>query len=173
MNTIASDDTIQWLLGADNPPVRYLTLVHLMGREPESPEAREAKSQLMNYEVTRETLARGAEFWHPEGTYDGKGISEKLPKEASALKQACTDAGVRVTDFAVNAWDGVYGGCPVRAQDREKYLEQVHRMIEFAAAIDCGAGITLSGTVEERLSRSQMRRNLVRALGDAIRIAWS
>ncbi len=67
MNTIVSDGTIQWLLGADNPPVRYLTLVHLLGRAPESPEVRDAKSHLMNYEVTREILAHGAEFWHPEG----------------------------------------------------------------------------------------------------------
>ena len=67
MNTIACDDTIQWLLGEDNPPVRYLTLMHVLGRDPESPEAREAKSRLMDYEVTREILAHGAEFWHPEG----------------------------------------------------------------------------------------------------------
>jgi len=67
MNTIASDETIQWLLGADNPPVRYLTLVHLLGRDPESSEARDAKSHLMDYEVTREILAHGSEFWHPEG----------------------------------------------------------------------------------------------------------
>ena len=67
MNKIASDGTIQWLLGADNPPVRYLTLVHLLGRAPGSSEVRDAKSRLMDYEVTREILAHGSEFWHPEG----------------------------------------------------------------------------------------------------------
>jgi hypothetical protein len=67
MNKIVSDGTIEWLLGADNPPVRYLTLVHLLGRAPESSEVREARSRLMDYEVTREILAHGAEFWHPEG----------------------------------------------------------------------------------------------------------
>jgi hypothetical protein len=67
MNKIVSDGTIQWLLGADNPPVRYLTLVHLLGRDPESSEVRDAKSHLMDYGVTREILAHGAEFWHPEG----------------------------------------------------------------------------------------------------------
>ena len=67
MNKIVSDGAIQWLLGADNPPVRYLTLVHLLGRDPDSSEVRDAKSHLMDYEVTREILAHGSEFWHPEG----------------------------------------------------------------------------------------------------------
>jgi len=67
MNKIASDGAIQWLLGVDNPPVRYLTLVHLLGCDPESSEVREAKSHLMDYGVTREILAHGEEFWHPEG----------------------------------------------------------------------------------------------------------
>jgi len=114
---------------------------------------------------------RYVEFWHPEGTWDGKGISGELPKDAPALKHACGQAGVKVTDFVLNAWDGLYGGCPVRGEDRSKYIEQVHKMIEFAKAIDCQGGITLSGTVGERLTRSQMRKNLMRALGDAIEIA--
>jgi len=66
MNTIASDRTIQWLLGEDNPPVRYLTLMHLLGRDPESAEVLDAKAHLMDYEVTWEILAHGSEFWHPE-----------------------------------------------------------------------------------------------------------
>ena len=68
MNKIASDDTIQWLLGDDNPPVRYLTLVHLQGRAPDSSGVRDAKSRLMDYKITREILAHGSEFWHPEGS---------------------------------------------------------------------------------------------------------
>ena len=67
MSTIASDSTLQWLLSADNPPVRYLTLLHLLGRDPESDEVREAKAHLMDYTVTREILTHGAEFWFPEG----------------------------------------------------------------------------------------------------------
>jgi hypothetical protein len=66
MNTHVPDDVIQWLLGEDNPPVRYLTLVHLLGQDLESSEVRDARSRLMDYEVTREILAHGSEFWHPE-----------------------------------------------------------------------------------------------------------
>jgi len=72
MNTIASDRTVQWLLGEDNPPVRFLTLVHLLGRDPESAEVLAAKSHLMDYEVTRRILAHGPEFWQPEGKTFGK-----------------------------------------------------------------------------------------------------
>jgi len=67
MSKLASDETIDWLLGEGNPPVRYLTLVHLLERDPESPEVRDANSRLMEYEVTREILAHGPEFWHPDG----------------------------------------------------------------------------------------------------------
>jgi len=67
MNGNATYDTMQWLLGEDNPPVRYLTLLHLLKRSPESSEVRRAKSQLMEYEVTQEILAHGDEFWYPEG----------------------------------------------------------------------------------------------------------
>jgi hydroxypyruvate isomerase len=44
-------------------------------------------------------------------------------------------------------------------------------MIDFAKAIDCHRGITLSGTVDPALSRSQMRQNLESALGEAAAIA--
>jgi hypothetical protein len=55
MSKIVSDGAIQWLLGADNPPVRYLTLVHVLGRGPESSEVRDAESRLMR-------IARGQVF---------------------------------------------------------------------------------------------------------------
>ena len=67
MSEIASNSTIQWLLGEDNPPVRYLTLVHLLGNDPEATEARDARSRLMDYGVTRAILAHGIEFWSTEG----------------------------------------------------------------------------------------------------------
>ena len=63
MSSNVRDNTIQWLLGEDNLPVRYLTLVHLLGRDPESSEVRDERSQLMDYEVTREILAHGSELW--------------------------------------------------------------------------------------------------------------
>jgi len=67
MRRLASDGTIDWLLGEDNPPVRYLTSVHLLERDPGSSEVRDAKSRLMEYDVTRAILEHGSEFWHPAG----------------------------------------------------------------------------------------------------------
>lgn len=68
MSTIASGSTVQWLLGEDNPPVRYLTLIHLLGRAPDDPDVIDAKARLMEYEVTREILAHSSEFWLPNGS---------------------------------------------------------------------------------------------------------
>jgi hypothetical protein len=40
-------DPVPWLLGADNPSVRYLTLVDILGQPAGSPEALEAKKAIM------------------------------------------------------------------------------------------------------------------------------
>lgn len=56
------DKVVEWLLGGDNPPVRYLTLVNLLGKSPRSREVREARSRGMDYSVTREILRRAREF---------------------------------------------------------------------------------------------------------------
>jgi hydroxypyruvate isomerase len=44
-------------------------------------------------------------------------------------------------------------------------------MIDFAKVAGCRKGIALSGTVDPALSRSQMRGNLEKALGEAVEIA--
>ena len=111
------------------------------------------------------------EFWHPEATWDGKGINANLPKDAAGIRQACSEHGVTVNDFVLNAWDGLYGGCPVRGEDRGVFIEQVHKMIAFAEAIGCRKLAVLSGTVEAGLSRPHMRQNLENALAEAVEIA--
>ncbi len=111
------------------------------------------------------------EFWHPEGTFDGRAVRFDLPKDAAELKQSCRDYGVAINDFAMHAWDGSIGGSPVKAADRAKYLEQIARMIRFGKSIGCAKGITLSGVVDPALSRTQMRGNLERALGEAAEMA--
>lgn len=72
MVTRVSDDTLQWLLGQDNPPVRYLTLLNLLEKSPAAAEVQEAKGRLMDYSVTRQILDHGPEFRHPEGKTFGK-----------------------------------------------------------------------------------------------------
>ena len=67
MHTSGSAPIRQWLLGEDNPPVRYLTLVHLLGREPQDPEVEKARSCLMDYSVTQQILEHGDSFWSPDG----------------------------------------------------------------------------------------------------------
>ena len=87
------------------------------------------------------------------------------------MRRACDRNGVTLNDFALHAWDGSIGGCPVKPQDRGRYLEQIRKMIAFAEAAGCRKGITLSGTVDPSLSRAEMHKNLEDALAEAVRIA--
>ena len=50
----APSKVIDWLLGEENPPVRYLTLTRLLGRSAASAEVRRAKARLMDYRVTQQ-----------------------------------------------------------------------------------------------------------------------
>ncbi len=111
------------------------------------------------------------EFWHPEGTFDGKQIDFEQPKDASALGQACRQHGVELNDFAMHAWDGSIGGSPVKTEDRDPYLAQIKKMINFAQSAGCSKGITLSGTVDPALSRTEMRSNFESALAEAVELA--
>jgi len=114
---------------------------------------------------------REIEFWHPEGTFDGRELRMDLAKDAAELREACRQHRATINDFALHAWDGSIGGSPVKAADRGRYLEQVGRMIDFAAGIGCTKGITLSGVVDPALPRAQMRDNLEQALAEAVETA--
>lgn len=43
------------------------------------------------------------EFWHPEGTFNGRDIDFSQPKDAGALKKAADDNAVKINDFAFSA----------------------------------------------------------------------
>ena len=121
--------------------------------------------------IIAEAGYRCIEFWHPEGTWDGSTIRTDWAKNAAALRNACKQNGVTLNDFAFHAWDGSIGGCPVKTQDRKRYIEQIKKMIAFTEAAGCRKGIVLSGTVDSARSRSEMRKNLEDALAEAVRIA--
>jgi hydroxypyruvate isomerase len=114
---------------------------------------------------------QAVEFWHPEGTWNGHAVDLHVAKDAASLRQACQVLGIELTDFAMHAWDGSIGGCPVNPADRSQYLEQIRKAIEFGRAAGCHKGITLSGTVVPGRTRAQMRQSLEEALGEAAEIA--
>lgn len=58
-----SQDTIDWLLAEDNPPVRYLTLTQLLDRSQRARAVRETKARIGEYGPTRKILARRKTFW--------------------------------------------------------------------------------------------------------------
>ena len=97
--------------------------------------------------------------------------SHRLGQRPGGASHACERHAVELNDFALNAWDGTFGGCPVKPQDRAGYLAQIRKTIAFAQEAGCRKGITLSGTVDPALSRSEMRQNLESALAEAAGIA--
>ena len=111
------------------------------------------------------------EFWHPEGTWDGQTVDMEMAKDPGVLRGVCRESGVTLNDFALHAWEGSIGGCPVKAEDRQVYLDQIGRMIKFGKGAGCSRGITLSGVVDPSLSKTQMRTNLEAALGEAVDVA--
>ena len=111
------------------------------------------------------------EIWHPEGTWNGAEIDESMPKDADTLNQACEDAGVTIVSFVVNAWDGSYGGCPVSAGDKSRFIDQVHKSIDFGKRINCSSAIILPGMVQPNLTREQMRGNMESAFEEGLEIA--
>jgi hydroxypyruvate isomerase len=114
---------------------------------------------------------KGIEFWHPEGTWDGTAINAGFPKDAAVMKQACAEAGLEVRGFVLNAWDGSYGGSPSRAEDRGRFIEQVHRTIDFAGRLGCPQAIVMTGLVQPGQSRTCMRGNIEKAFGEALAVA--
>ena len=111
------------------------------------------------------------EFWHPEGTFDGKAVRTDLAKDPVALRRACEKSSAVLNDFAFHAWDGSIGGSPVRPADREKFLEQVRKMLAFAREAGSKNGIVLSGVVDPGLSSREMRGALELALAEAVVMA--
>ncbi len=114
---------------------------------------------------------RFVEFWHPEATFDGRELRFDQAKQADAMREACRRLGLRINDFALHAWDGSIGGSPAKRGDHKAYLEQIRRMIQFAAQLGCSRGITLSGKADPKLSRKKTRANLEQGLGEAAEIA--
>ena len=58
-----NQDTIDWLLEDNNPPVEYLTQTKLLGKDPDDPEVLKAHNNLINYEATKGILDQGDKFW--------------------------------------------------------------------------------------------------------------
>lgn len=107
------------------------------------------------------------EFWFHDATFDGRTCDAQHPKDPRAIAEACREHGVSVNNLVLNAPDGSFGGAPVNAGDRARYLERLDEVIEFGAKIGCRTAITCTGNLQPGLSRPQMRGNLEQALGAA------
>lgn len=111
------------------------------------------------------------EFWHPEGTFNGRNVDCSQVKNAKSLKKTAADCGVAINDFAFSAWDGSIGGNPTSEADHIGYFEQIQKMLNFANEAGCSKGIVLSGLSQKGLSKEQMIGNLKKAYIKAVRMA--
>jgi len=111
------------------------------------------------------------EFWHPEGTFDGKELDFSQAKDAKTLKKAAKDNGIAINDFSFSAWDGSIGGNATNDKDHANYLEQIKRMLDFAHAIGCKKGIILSGMTQKNMSTDRMLANLTKVYTKAVEMA--
>src|SRR5690242_9831559 len=65
---------LTWLLEAENPSVRYRTLVELVGRKSDEPEVRAAKSEIAASQPVAALFAK----MHPEGYWLHRGVGADL-----------------------------------------------------------------------------------------------
>ena len=86
-----SDYVVDWLLGEGNQPVRFLTLTSLLGRSKRSRETRAARSQLMQYSVTREILCHTEELLKDAGKLKRVWGYDKLYWQVAVLGQFLAD----------------------------------------------------------------------------------
>jgi hypothetical protein len=154
---------IDWLLEEDNPPVRYLTLKHLLGKPEAAPELALAKSRLMQYKVTLGILKHGDQFWGDDNEaykaykkYTGKywqviflgqfladgrdpriaaGISTILGQHEWMLRLPVKDGTQCLTANVLAALTRLgYGEHPVVQREREALAQRVVN----DGGIDCG-----------------------------------
>lgn len=111
------------------------------------------------------------EFWHPEGSFDGKRVNFNQPKNARQLRRIAKEVGVQFSDFAFGSWDGSIGGSPTDTTQHTRWFDQIQKMLDFAVELDCPKGIVLSGMTQKNLSNEKMKENLLKALTKAADMA--
>jgi hydroxypyruvate isomerase len=111
------------------------------------------------------------EFWHPEGTFNGKGVDFSQAKDAKSLRKTAKENGITINDFAFGAWDGSIGGNATNDKDHARYFEQIQKMLDLANSIGCKKGIILSGMTQKNLSKEKMLDNLTKAYTKAVKMA--
>ena len=111
------------------------------------------------------------EFWHPEGTFNGRDIDFTQPKNAVSMNKIALKKSIAYNDFAFGAWDGSIGGNATSQADQEGYFKQIQKMLDFAQNIHCSKGIILSGLVQGNLTKDQMNKQIEIAFAKATRMA--
>ncbi|MEN6307819.1 MAG: TIM barrel protein [Anaerohalosphaeraceae bacterium] len=114
---------------------------------------------------------RYIEFWHPEGTFNGKEVDFSQPKNAAKMTKVAAEKKIAYNDFAFGAWDGSIGGNVTNQSEHDRYFRQIQKMLDFAKSIHCSKGIILSGLAQANLTDQQMNQHIRAAFAQAVQMA--
>lgn len=72
--SLLKDDPTKWLLGEDNPSVRYLTLTEILDKQPDDPEVVKVKAEIMTKGVVPKILSKqdNSGRWNLENSFNGR-----------------------------------------------------------------------------------------------------
>ena len=82
LSRLLKDDPLPWLLEAENPSVRYWTLVDLLGRPADDPEVQQARAAVMRQPLVQEIFS----LQQPGGHW---GEDESKPYTATGAVTCC------------------------------------------------------------------------------------
>ena len=61
---VEESEVLDWLLEDDNPPVRLMTLIHLLHKSETDEDVKITRTRLMDYSVTQGILENIDAIWH-------------------------------------------------------------------------------------------------------------
>jgi hydroxypyruvate isomerase len=113
---------------------------------------------------------RAVEFWFSDYLFDERGLTYGL-KDFGAIAGEAERYGVEISDFAVNANEGWFGGSPVKAADRQVFLDRLAGQIEIAHKLRCKRLIICTGNKLDDVPVEEQQANLVAVMKEAAVIA--
>ncbi len=107
---------------------------------------------------------RFAEMWFIDRTATLDGMDETDSKQAVKVRTVAEQAGVTLTNVVIGSPDGSLGGGLTDAARRADWLQRTDAALNFCRDAGIGAAIVCTGNIVKKLSRRQMRQNILDGL---------
>lgn len=105
-----------------------------------------------------------AEMWFTDLTAAVSGMDTKDPKQAAQIRAAAEKAGITMTNALIGSPDGGIGGGLTDAERRPEWLQRTDATLAYCRDAHIGAAIVCAGNLVKKLSRAQMRQNVLDGL---------